>query len=139
MTHIKRLNEMVQSSHRMNESIGDDSYFDFFGKMMGLYDLYKFDKLCPDLDYGNDEFESTLMGFGIKTDTIHQIARAYYESIFDTYKNDLIEKGVVTEDEAEDIEMDFNPIEFHIDDEYFETTDELINIINNRRGGRASR
>lgn len=133
MIHIKRLDEMIQSLHRVNESSGNEGYLEFFGKMVGMYDLHKFDKLCPDLDYGESEFKSTLQELGVNVD-VDIIAKAYYESIFHTYVADLIENHGVTEDEAERIEMDFNPVEFHFDDEYFETTDELMAIISRKRG-----
>lgn len=59
MTHIKRVDEMLKpsASRKINESYGDESFLDFFKSCAGMYDLYKFDKLCPDLDLSDEDVE----------------------------------------------------------------------------------
>ena len=131
MTHIKRIDEMAKLQRSVNESYDDESFLDFFGVCAKMTELYKFDKLCPDLDYGESEFSSAMSEFGI--DDVGKIGKAYYLSIFDTYVRSLVDEGEITEEEAEKIEMDYNPIEFHYEDEYFNTTEELMKIIQRKR------
>lgn len=131
MTHIKRVNEMAQPARRINEGFGDDSYIEFFQLCTGMGELDKFDKLCPDLDYGEDDLKFAMSEIGI--DDMRKIARQYYWSIFDTYIKSLVDNGDITEEESEKIEMDYNPIEFHYEDEYFNTKEELMAIIEKKR------
>lgn len=131
MTNIKRINEMAKLQRSVNESYDGESFLDFFGVCAKMTELYKFDKLCPYLDYGNSEFSFAMSEIGI--DVVDKIGKAYYWSIFDTYVKSLVDEGEITEEEAEKIEMDHNPIEFHYEDEYFNTTEELMEIIQRKR------
>jgi hypothetical protein len=130
MTHIKRIDEMKNHSRKINESLGDDSYSNFFlSGCLGMYesDLNKFDELCPDLDYGEEEFESAMSSLGIND--VSDITNAYYQSIFDTYVRDLVENQDVTSEEADKIVLSTRPLEFYYDGEEFSTTEELLELI----------
>ena len=111
MTHVKRIDEMAKLQRSVNESYDDESFLD--------------------LDYGDSEFSFAMREIGI--DDVDKIGKAYYWSIFDTYVKSLVDEGEITEEEAEKIEMDYNPIEFHYEDEYFNTTEELMKIIQRKR------
>lgn len=133
MTKIMRIDEMCKTSNKINESFGNDSYLDFFATCLKVYgsDTKAFDELCPDLDYGEDELYSALIEIGI--DNPEDIGHAYFKSIFDTYINNLVEEGKIKEEEVENFEISFNPIEFKYDNEYFKTTKELMYIITGKR------
>lgn len=132
MTHIKRIDEIVKS-HKINESHNDETYLDFFGNEAGMGDLYKFDKLCPDIGYKGTDLEDAMHKIGVDKTIWKSISKAYYASIFDNFIDYLIDDDKITEEESEMIEMDTNPIEFHIGDEYFETINELMRIIKRKR------
>lgn len=134
MTKILKIDEMIQTSHKVNESYSDDSYSDFFLSLLSMYesDLNKFDKLCPDLDYGEDEFENA-MSSSMGINNVSDITNTYYQSIFDTYIRDLVENKGITQEEAELIEFRTRPVEFYYDGEEFSTTEELMDIINRKR------
>lgn len=131
MTHVKRADEMAQAARRINEGFGDDSYIEFFRLCTGMGELGKFDKLCPDLEYGEGDLKFAMSEIGI--DDMKKMARQYYWSIFDTYIKSLVDNGDITEEESEKIEMDCNQIEFRYEDECFETKEELMAIIEKKR------
>ena len=135
MTKILKIDEMVQTSHKVNESYNDETYLDFFGNEAGMGELYKFDKLCPDIDYTGDDLKEAMYQVGVNEKIWKSISNAYYVSIFNKFKDYLIDNGEITEEESEMIEMDTNPIEFHIGDVYFETINGLMDIINKKRAG----
>lgn len=128
-----KIDEMIQISHKVNESYSDETYLDFFGNEAGMGELYKFDKLCPDIDYTGTDLEDAILALGVDKTIWKSISKAYYVSIFDKFIDYLIDNGKITEEESEMIEMDTNPIEFHIGDEYFETINELMDIIERKR------
>lgn len=139
MTHIKRVDEMLKSSasRRINESYGDETFLDFFKSCAGMYDLYKFDKLCPDLDLSDEDVEDRFQVWDID---IKKIGRAYYDAIFTKFKDHIQEEYGLSDDVIEKIEMDENPIEFYYaasdgDNKYFETIKELMDIIENDGNG----
>lgn len=135
MIHIKRVDEMLKpsASRKINESYGDESFLDFFKSCAGMYDLYKFDKLCPDLDLSDEDVEDRFQVWDID---IKKIGRAYYDAIFTKFKDHIQEEYGLSDDVIEKIEMDENPIEFYYtasdgDNKYFETIKELMDIIEN--------
>ena len=139
MTHIKRVDEMLKSSasRRINESYGDETFLDFFKSCAGMYDLYKFDKLCPDLDLSDNDVEDRFQSWDID---IKKIGRAYYDAIFTKFKEHVQEEYGLSDDVIEKIEMDENPIEFYYiasdgDNKYFDTIKELMDIIENDGNG----
>ena len=135
MTHIKKINEMMNNkSRKINESYGDDSYIEFFQLCTGMGDLDKFDKLCGDLDYGEDDFKFAMSEIDI--DEPEKIARAYYWSIFNNYTHNLVEYNLITQEEEEDIEFSMHPLEFYYKNKEFTTTEELMNLIKKDRAAK---
>lgn len=132
MTHIKRIDEIVKY-HKINESYDMDNYRDYFLVLIGMYpqDLDKIQKLCDDLDYEGETFDNALSSMDIND--AETISKVYYQSIFDTYVRDLVEKHKVTDEESENIIISFSPVEFYYENEEFNTTKELMRIIKRKR------
>lgn len=123
-----------RGSRTINEwgSFGDETFLDFFGNIIGMGEIYKFDKLCPDLDLTDSEVEESLEIFGVKP-PITNITKGYYDAIFNAFVRKMQEKHGLSDDEAGEIEMNTNPIEFHFGDDYFTTEDEFEKILKKRR------
>jgi hypothetical protein len=150
MIHIKKLNEMmggkyydepIRESRRANArgsainewgSFGDDNWVDFFGQISGLSELYKFDKLCPDAELTDDDVKDSLQIFGVDT-PLTNIGKAYYDAIFKAFVREMQEEYGLSDDEVEEIEMSFNPVEFRFGNDYFTTKDEFEKILDKRR------
>ena len=148
MIHIRRINEMAHKNNEtlsrranahgraLNEwgSFGDDTWLDFFDNITGLSEIYKFDKLCPDTELTDNDVEQSFSAFC--QGSLTNIGKGYCDAIFSAFVREIQEEYSLSDDEAEDIQMSFNPLEFHYGRESFTTKEELVNLINKRRSGK---
>lgn len=109
----------------------NENYLKFLGNCLQLYDLYKFDKLCPDIPFTDKVLENALTYREFST--LCSFGYAVYNAIFDCFIDDLINTNKVTKEEAQDLEMQLNPVEFYYKDYEFETMDELLMLIEKER------